>query len=103
VPTADKLAVFQILPSNPCAGNVFQEPVRTLVGETTPSVSGPPGNSSEFQARAGFFLRAKKPSWFFNALRVLCIITHPRGGYNRRPGQKIRNLKNLGYSLYLHQ
>jgi len=36
------------------AGFAFQLPVRKLVAETTPQVSGPPGNSTEFQAREVF-------------------------------------------------
>jgi hypothetical protein len=41
-----------------CAGNAFLPPVRTLVEETIPSVSGPPGKSADFQARAdSFFIR----------------------------------------------
>jgi hypothetical protein len=51
------LVVFQIVPGDLRAGNVFLEPVRTLE-ETTPQVSEPPGNSEEFQAHAGFFLCA---------------------------------------------
>jgi hypothetical protein len=52
---------FQTVPGDLCAGNVFLEPVRTLVEETIPTVSAPPGNSEEFQAHAGFFLCVQKP------------------------------------------
>jgi hypothetical protein len=41
------------------AGNVFHQSVHTLVDETIPLVSKPPGNSTEFQACAGFFFALK--------------------------------------------
>ena len=40
----------------------FQSPVRRLVIETIPSVSEPPGNSSEFQANAVFLLIVERLS-----------------------------------------
>jgi len=40
------LVVFQIVPGDLCVGNVFHQPVRTLVDETIPCVSEPPGNSA---------------------------------------------------------
>jgi hypothetical protein len=36
------------------AGNAFPQSVRTLMEETFPPVSGPPGNPRGFQARADF-------------------------------------------------
>jgi len=43
---------FQIVPGDLSPGTRFPQPVRTLVAETLPSVSGPPGNPEGFQARA---------------------------------------------------
>jgi hypothetical protein len=43
------------------AGNVFQPSGRTLVDETIPQVSEPPGNPAGFQAHAEFFRRVEKP------------------------------------------
>jgi hypothetical protein len=53
------------------AGNVFLQPVPTLVEETIPSVSAPPGNSGEFQARAALLLREQKP-----LMRILFAFHH---------------------------
>jgi hypothetical protein len=57
---------LSISPGDLRAGSVFLPPGRILVAETVPLVSEPPGNSSELQAHAGFFLRIEKPQWFFN-------------------------------------
>ncbi len=56
-----------IVPGDMRAGNAFHPPVRTLVDEMIPSVSAPPGNSREFQARAGLFKRVERPEGDFNA------------------------------------
>jgi len=37
-----------IVPGDLCAGNVFHPSVRTLVEETFPQVSEPPGKSADF-------------------------------------------------------
>jgi hypothetical protein len=57
-----------IVPGDMRAGNVFPQSVHTLVEETIPSVSEPPGNSVEFQARAAFLFCVEKPLGFFYAL-----------------------------------
>jgi hypothetical protein len=43
------------------AGNAFLPPVHTLVVETLPIVSEPPGNPAGFQARAELPSRVEKP------------------------------------------
>jgi hypothetical protein len=46
------LRIFSIVPGDLSPGTPFFSPVRALVEKTIPSVSGPPGNSAGFQARA---------------------------------------------------
>jgi hypothetical protein len=51
--------LLQTISGDPCAGYVFQLPVRTLGAETIPCVSEPPGKSADFQVHAGFPLAMK--------------------------------------------
>jgi hypothetical protein len=61
------LALDPIIPGDWCAGNMFHQPVRTLVDETILLVSEPPGNPAGFQARADLPTALKIRLWIFKA------------------------------------
>jgi hypothetical protein len=57
------------IPTDLCGGSVrFRKPVRTLVEETFPSVSGRPEKNADFQTRAVPSLRIERRAANFNAL-----------------------------------
>jgi hypothetical protein len=59
---------ISIIPGDLSSGMRFPPPVRTLVAENNPSVSGPPGRSADFLARAGLFSHVEKPLGGFSTL-----------------------------------
>jgi hypothetical protein len=68
------LPSFLSIVSGDLSGERFPKPVRTLVEETIPPVSEPPGKSAGFQARAGLPIALKRREAGFQRSSTSAIV-----------------------------